>query len=147
MAGQSSRMVRRPSSCTSMFTFTPSITFSIAEFLDFTFSFSSSNNAFYDYVTSGNFFGEFFADLGRSFDFFGDGRYNTNFVMSEARLDVVHYMDDWDLHCSYAAYIELNDDIYEFVPEFSVYLSWKIMPDLKIDQQWQYNTDTRTWER
>ena len=131
----------------SMFTFTPSITFSIAEFLDFTFSFSSSNNAFYDYVTSGDFFGAFFADLGRSFDFFGDGRYNTNFVMSEARLDVVHYMDDWDLHCSYAAHIELNDDIYEFVPEFSVYLSWKIMPDLKIDQQWEYNTDTRTWER
>ena len=131
----------------SMFTFTPSITFSIAEFLDFTFSFSSSNNAFYDYYQSGNFFGELFMDLFRSFDFFGDGRNQTNFVMSEAKLDVVHYMSDWDLHCSYAAHIELNDDVYQFVPEFSIYLSWKILPDLKIDQEWQYNTTTETWER
>ena len=131
----------------SMFTITPSITFSIAEFLDFTFSFSSSNNAFYDYYQSGNFFGELFQDLVRSFDFFGNGRYETNFVMSEARLDIVHYMSDWDLHCSYSAHIELNDDVYQFVPEFSVYLSWKIMPDLKIDQEWEYNTRTEQWER
>ena len=66
---------------------------------------------------------------------------------SEAKLDVVHYMSDWDLHCSYAAHIELNDDVYQFVPEFSIYLSWKILPDLKIDQEWQYNTTTETWER
>ena len=131
----------------SMFTITPSITFSIAEFLDFTFSFSSSNNAFYDYYQSGNFFGELFMDLGRSFDFFGNGRYETNFVMSEASLDIVHYMDDWDLHCSYSAHIELHDDVYQFVPEFSIYLSWKILPDLKIDQQWEYNTSRGTWER
>ncbi len=131
----------------SMFTFTPSITFSIAEFLDFTFSFSSSNNAFYDYYQSGNFFGELFSDLARSFDFFGNGREQTNFVMSEAQLDVVHYMDDWDLHCSYSAHIELHDDVYQFVPEFSIYLSWKILPDLKIDQEWEYNTTTETWER
>ncbi len=131
----------------SMFTFEPSITFSIAEFLDFTFSFKSSNNAFYDYYQSGNFFGEFFSDLFRSFDFFGDGRNRTNFVMSEAQLDVVHYMNDWDLHCSYSAHIELHDDVYQFVPEFSVYLSWKIMPDLKIDQEWEYNATSEKWER
>ena len=131
----------------SMFTFTPSITFSIAEFLDFTFSFSSSNNAFYDYYQSGNFFGEFFTDLAKSFDFFGNGRNETNFVMSEAQLDIVHYMDDWDLHCSYSAHIELHDDVYQFVPEFSIYLSWKILPDLKIDQEWEYNTSTKIWER
>ena len=131
----------------SMFTFTPSITFSIAEFLDFTFSFSSSNNAFYDYYLSGNFFGELFMDLGRSFDFFGNGRNETNFVMSKAALDVVHYMDDWDLHCTYAANIELHDDVYQFVPEFTIYLSWKIFPDLNIDQEWEYNTSTNTWER
>ena len=131
----------------SLFTFTPSITFSIAEFLDFTFSFSSSNNAFYDYYLSGNFFGELFADLGRSFDFFGNGRYETNFVMSSAALEIVHYMDDWDLHCSYSANIELHDDVYQFVPEFSIYLSWKILPELNIDQNWDYNTSTNRWER
>lgn len=130
-----------------MFTITPSITFSIAEFLDFRFSFSSSNNAFYQYIQSGNFFGELFSDLANSFDFIGDGRYNTNFVMSNATLEVIHYMDDWDLHCSYSAKVVLSDDVYEFVPEFSIYLSWKTIPDLKVDQNWKYNANTRKWER
>ena len=130
-----------------MFTITPSITFSIAEFLDFRFSFSSSNNAFYQYIQSGNFFGELFTDLANSFDFIGDGRYNTNFVMSNATLEVIHYMDDWDLHCSYSAKVVLSDDVYEFVPEFSIYLSWKTIPDLKVDQNWKYNANTRKWER
>ena len=130
-----------------MFTITPSITFSIAEFLDFRFSFSSSNNAFYQYMQGGNFFGDLFSDLAASFDFFGNGRYETNFVMSGATLEVIHYMDDWDLHCSYSAKVVLSDDVYEFVPEFSIYLSWKTIPDLKIDQNWEYNTYTRNWER
>ncbi len=130
----------------SMFTFTPSITFSIAEFLDFTFSFSSSNNAFYDYYESGDFFGNLLSDLIRSFDFLGDGRTRTNFVMSGASLDIVHYMDDWDLHCRYSAEIQVNDNVYQFVPEFSIYLSWKILPDLKIDQSWEQN-EYGKWER
>ena len=131
----------------SMFTVTPSITFSIAEFLDFRFSFSSSNNAFYQYMQGGNFFGDLFSDLAASFDFFGNGRYETNFVMSEAALDIVHYMDDWDLHCKYSARIELKDDVYQFVPEFSIYLSWKILPELKVDQSWEYDSDKGTWKR
>ena len=131
----------------SEFIFRPSITFSIAEFLDFRFSVSSSNSNFYDYVTSGNFFGEMFADLWRSFDFFGDGRSNTSFVMDDMTLEVIHYMEDWDLHCAYSAEVILYDDVYEFVPKFSVFLSWKTIPDLKIDQNWEYNARSHTWGR
>ena len=120
------------------FEITPSFTFSIAEFLDFTFSFTSSNNGFYDYFRTGSFsVSEFFNDLWQSFDFFGDGRYNTNFVLDECALEITHYMDDWNLNVKYAAEVLLNGDVYEFVPEFSIYLSWKTIPDLKVDQSWK----------
>ncbi len=120
------------------FEITPSFTFSIAEFLDFKFSFTSSNNGFYDYFRTGSFsVSEFFNDLWQSFDFFGDGRYNTNFVLDECALEITHYMDDWNLNVKYAAEVLLNGDVYEFVPEFSIYLSWKTIPDLKVDQSWK----------
>ncbi len=131
----------------SEFTFSPSITFSIAEFLDFRFSFSSSNGNFYDYIQSDDFFGNMLSDLWKSFDFFGDGRSHTNFVMDSATLEVIHYMQDWDLHCAYSAEVVLYDDVYEFVPKFSVYLSWKTLPDLKIDQNWEYDVQNERWER
>lgn len=120
------------------FTITPSFTFRIAEFLDFRFSFTSSNNGFYDYFRTGSFsISEFFNDLWQSFDFFGNGRYNTNFVLDECALEIIHYMDDWNLNVKYSAEVLLNGDSYEFVPEFSIYLSWKTIPDLKIDQTWE----------
>ena len=120
------------------FTITPSFTFRIAEFLDFRFSFTSSNNGFYDYFRTGSFsISEFFNDLWQSFDLFGNGRYNTNFVLDECALEIIHYMDDWNLNVKYSAEVLLNGDSYEFVPEFSIYLSWKTIPDLKIDQTWE----------
>ena len=129
------------------FEITPSFTFSIAEFLDFTFSFTSSNNGFYDYFRTGSFsISEFFNDLWQSFDFFGNGRYNTNFVLDECALEITHYMDDWNLNVKYAAEVVLSGDNYEFVPEFSIYLSWKTIPDLKIDQSWEQN-EYGKWER
>ena len=121
------------------FSITPSITFSIAEFLDFTFSFTSVNNGFYNYMDdSGSFsLGMMFEDLLRSFDFFGDGRYNTSFVLDEAALEITHYMKDWNFNFRYSTEIVLSDDVYQFRPKVSVYMSWKTIPDLNIDQQWE----------
>lgn len=120
------------------FEITPSITFSIAEFLDITFSFTSQNNGFYEYFIDGVFsWSEMFKDLGQSFDFFGDGRYNTNFVIDSCALEITHYMADWDLSVRYEAQIQLIGDNYQFVPELSIYLSWKTIPDIKIDQTWR----------
>lgn len=120
------------------FSITPSITFSIAEFLDFKFSFTSVNNGFYNYIDdNGSFsFLMLLQDFGRSFDFFGDGRYNTSFVLDEAALEITHYMKDWNFSFRYSTQIVLSDNVYEFRPEVSVYLSWKTIPDLKVEQDW-----------
>lgn len=120
------------------FTITPSLTFSIAEFLDFKFSVSSYNNNFSSYFDDKTFnFGKMFADLARSFDFFGDGRTNTNFLMRSASLEVVHYMKDWDLHCKYSTEFVQSGNVYSLVPRFSIFLSWKTLPDLKVDKKWE----------
>lgn len=130
----------------SSFTITPSIIFSIAEFLDFRLSFTSSNNNFGAYQDGGTFsFSKLWDDLLRSFDFFGDGRYNTNFNMSSVSLEVVHYMQDWALHCNYSTSVVLSNDVYRFVPEFSIYLSWNTFPDLNIDESWEMRNST--WVR
>lgn len=130
----------------SSFTFTPSITFSIAEFADFVFSTSSYNNSFYTYFnSSGDFdFLELFKDLGRSFDIFGGGIYNTHFLMRSLSLSIVHYMQDWNLNASLSTQVMRNGNTYDFVPTLSVYLSWKTLPELKVDQKWERRDGT--WE-
>ena len=126
----------------SSFTITPSIIFSIAEFLDFRLSFTSANNNFGSYEDNGAFsFTKLWQDLMRSFDFIGSGRYNTNFNMSSISLEIVHYMQDWALHCNYSSSVVLSDDEYRFIPEFSIYLSWNTFPDLKIDESWEMQGD------
>ncbi len=127
----------------SSFTFEPSIIFSIAEFLDFRFSFTTVNNNFSDYEKDGSFsLPLLWEDLMRSLDFFGDGRRNTNFNLSSVSLEAVHYMQDWNLHCKYSASVVLSDSKYQFVPQFSIYLSWNTFPDLKIDENWKRRGDS-----
>lgn len=127
----------------SSFTFEPSIIFSIAEFLDFRFSFTTVNNNFSDYEKDGGFSLQLlWEDLMRSLDFFGDGRRNTNFNLSSVALEAVHYMQDWNLHCKYSASVVLSDSKYQFVPQFSIYLSWNTFPDLKIDENWKRRGDS-----
>ena len=97
------------------------------------------NNGFYNYMDDNGSFSVLMMleDLGRSFDFFGDGRYNTSFVLDEAALEITHYMKDWNFSFRYSTQIVLSDNVYEFRPEVSVYLSWKTIPDLKVEQEWQ----------
>ena len=113
--------------------------FSIAEFLDLTVALTTTNNAFYRYTDSeGNFsFSGMFADLWRSFDFIGDGRSNTQFNMEAFDVELVHYMGDWDLHLRYTASLQSQGRDYTWVPTFAIYLSWKTIPDLKVDQTWE----------
>ena len=123
---------------TASFTITPSITFSVAEFIAFKFSFTSYNNSFYNYYIDDEFsFSMMLSDLARSFDFIGDGRRNTYFVMRSASLEAVHYMEDWDLHCKYSAEVVKSGTEYSLLPKFSIYLSWKTLPELKVDEKWE----------
>ncbi len=134
----------------SYFTITPSLTLSLAEFCDVKFSFKSQNNKLGSYYDGDSFsFNEMLSDLMRSVDFFGNGRRNTNFVLQTVALDIVHYMEDWNLNFSYSTSFSKSTSggktIYTLQPSFSVYLAWNTMPDLKVDEKWT-RTDG-TWTR
>lgn len=122
----------------SSLTLQPQLIFVVQKFLDIRFSFKTVNNGFYKYKESGNsFLSSLWDDFWRSLDFFGNGRSATQFVMEEAAFELTHYMDDWDLHCKYSASVVLSDSKYSWVPKISIYLRWKTMPDLKVDENWK----------
>ena len=57
--------------------------------------------------------------------------------MRSASLEAVHYMEDWDLHCKYSAEVVKSGTEYSLLPKFSIYLSWKTLPELKVDEKWE----------
>ena len=135
----------------SYFTLSPSLTLSVAEFIDIKLSVKSQNSKLGSYYSDGKFsFSSMWKDLLRSVDFFGSGRYNTNFVLQSVSLDVVHYMEDWNLNFSYSTSFQKSTvggkTIYTLQPSFSVYLAWNTMPDLKVQENWTKDSEG-TWTR
>ena len=124
----------------SYFSFKPSLIFKIQEFLDIKFSFGMKNDAFYKYDNVSSVFD----DLLKSFDFFGKGRYQTSFTMNALEFELIHYMQDWDLNITYKADIVYENSYYQWVPSLSIFMKWKTMPDLKIDQNWKNSNNTWT---
>ncbi|MCR5732941.1 MAG: hypothetical protein K6G51_08390 [Sphaerochaetaceae bacterium] len=116
---------------------TTKLTFSVAEFLDINFSFVTKNNGYYRYKKDGEFFKNMFEDLMRSFDIFGSGVKSTQFIMDSISLELIHYMSDWNLHFKYTASVVSTSSGYSWVPVVTVYLKWKTLPDLKVDQNWR----------
>ena len=87
-------------------------------------------------------------------DFIGNGRYNTSFILRSISLEAVHVMDDWNLNCKYSTEIVkstvVGGSVYTLQPSLSVFLSWKTMPDLKVEENWKQTAGadgTLTWER
>jgi hypothetical protein len=131
----------------SYMTFSLDTTYSIAKFLDLKISLDSSNYGFQAYEDDdGNFsFASLSADLLRSFDIIGGGNKNTQFNMEDISIEMVHYMDDWNLHCKYTGSVVLSDYTYQWVPTFSIYLQWKTIPELKVDNTLSYDNDEQQW--
>lgn len=124
-----------------------SASFRIEEFLDLKFSISSYNSGFYKYYDDDVFRpAKMFQDLLKSFDFVGNGRYNTNFIMNEVSLELVHYMVDWDLHCKYTGSVVSSSGIWSWQPKFTIYLQWKTLSEIKVDQDWTKETNASEWE-
>ena len=132
------------------FTLKTSLSFDIAEFLECDFSITTSNYGFSNYYDKddNNFsISKLLADLGRSFDLFGDGRSNTNFNLESVSFELVHYMEDWDLHCKYTGTVVLSSYKYSFIPTLTFFIQWKTIPELKVDESvsqdssgvWQYS--------
>lgn len=120
--------------------------FSIAEFVDLGLSITSANKSFSRYFTSGKFvFGDMMHDLIKSFDFFGDGRKSTGFNLSSFKLQLVHYMRDWNLYIDAVGKLTTQySGRYEWVPQVTVYVKWNVLPELKVEGSWDsYN---REWK-
>ena len=124
--------------------------FSIAEFLDLTFSVSSANKSFSKYYKDGKYdMALMWQDLINSFDFFSPSettkRRNTGFNLSAYRIGVVHYMRDWNLYIDAQGSLTTKySNKYEWVPTVTVYLQWNAIPELKTEGSWDsYN---RKWE-
>lgn len=121
----------------------PEIVFSIAEFIDIKFSFTTQNTKLSKYYDENNIFSLslFGKDLLRSVDFITDGRKNTSFILQSSSLEIVHYMQDWNLTVKYFTSYKKNNvngkTIYSLTPSFSIYLSWITMPDLKVEENWE----------
>ena len=120
-----------------------SLSFGIAEFMDLTLSVNSANKSFSRYyLPDGSFsFSSMIEDLARSFDFFGKGRTGTGFNLSSFKLQIVHYMRDWNL------YIDAQGSLttqytgkYEWVPSVTVYVRWNAIPELRTQGSWDANT-------
>ena len=139
----------------SSFTLEPQIKFSIAEFLDFKLSLITENRNIGSYFVGDKFsLSSLFEDLARSMDFFGDGRNNTSFILRSISMDAIHVMDDWNLNCKYSTEIVKSNvtggSVYTLQPSLSIFLSWKTMPDLKVEENWRQvkgDDGSLVWER
>ncbi|MGH0051958.1 MAG: hypothetical protein ACQ5SW_01025 [Sphaerochaetaceae bacterium] len=130
----------------SSFSIAASLRLQIAEFLDCTITAKSTNSGFSHYYTAQDTFS--FAllwdDLLRSFDFFGDGRYNTQFNLSELSFTLVHDLEDWSLNCKYSGSVVLSNNQYSWVPTIAVYLTWNTIPELDVEETWTQNNTVWT---
>ncbi|MGI6432872.1 MAG: hypothetical protein ACOXZ4_03275 [Sphaerochaetaceae bacterium] len=115
----------------SQFSLKFNFSFDIAEFLTLDVALSSVNRGFHRYES----FGDVWQDLWRSFDFFGSGRYQSQFTMEAVEVSLVHRMSDWDLHCKYAASVVLSDLEWRWSPTFTIYLQWKVIPEINVDRE------------
>jgi len=112
--------------------------------MDLTFSITTGNNSFFKYYENDAFrFPLLWKDLLSSFDFFSNGRRSTGFNMEKISMELVHYLGDWDLHCKYSAEVVSSSNTYIWVPEVSIYIKWKLLPDIKVDESWK--KDSSSW--
>lgn len=131
----------------SSFSITTSARLQIAEFLDITLAAKSTNTGFFHYYNDDETFSYslLWEDLLRSFDFSGDGRYNTQFNLSELSIVMVHDLEDWSLNCKYSGSVVLSNNQYSWVPTVSVYLTWNTIPELDVEETW--TQDNSVWRR
>lgn len=125
----------------SSFTFTPSLSLRISDFIDITLSSNSKNAQIYKYYNTFldlpiTVLGEtnFFLDLLNSFNFFNENqRTMSSFKLTSLDLDIKHYLHDWTMNFKTSIKPELNKDkrAYEFQPIISFFVQWNPIGDIK----------------
>ncbi len=123
----------------SYFTFTPSLSFKINEFVTFSFSSSSKNSVIYRYF--GNDIGlsgeeNVFKDLLNSFRFDDDSlRKESGFKLKSLNFSLTHELHDWDFNTTFKIEPRLNSEKkeYEFNPYITINITWRPMSAMKTE--------------
>ncbi len=125
----------------SYFTFAPSISFKISEFVNFTFSASSRNSVIYRYF--GNDIGlageeNVFVDLINSFRFDDEAlRKSSGFKLKSLNFSITHELHDWDFNATFKVeprlLTENNTKRYDFNPYMTINITWRPMSAMKTE--------------
>ncbi len=128
----------------SYFTFIPSMTFRINQFLYLTFSSESRNSVVFRYFEDFTEYGSVISgeknplkDLADSFAFWDtDRRKASGFKVKSLKMTVAHNLHDWTFASSYAFKPKLTKDennksVYSYDPYFSFIISWRPMSGLR----------------
>lgn len=138
----------------SYFTFEPSITFTINEFLDLTFKSSSRNDVIYRYIQDYTGFepqipGEtnVLKDLWNSFSFWDEEkRMASGFKLKSLEVSLNHQLHDWTLSSQFKisprTIVEGGKNVYDFSPHFTLSVVWKPMNSMKTTIEDKYGTVT-----
>jgi hypothetical protein len=118
--------------------FALTLTLSIYQFLDLSFSSVSNNTGMYRYFPSlvGNGAINPVVDLLRSFNFFNDNdRRASLFKIRSLSIKVVHHLHDWDLNFEYQGSPQLRvtggRQQYEWNQVFAIRVQWNAIPEVQ----------------
>lgn len=138
----------------SYFTFAPSISLTINEFLTLTFKASSRNDVIYRYIQKFTNFepkipGEenIFKDLWNSFTFWDENkRKASGFKLKSLDIGLSHQLHDWTLTSQFTItprqISENGKKFYDFSPYFTLSVVWKPMNSMKTTIEDEYGTVT-----
>ncbi len=132
----------------SYFTFAPSISFKIHEFVTLTFSATSRNSVIYRYFGNKHKLpGEenLFKDLLNSFRFDNEQlRKNSGFKLKSLNLSLTHDLHDWDFKLDFKIAPQLKTEngkkYYDFNPYMSISVVWRPMGAMKTEIVDDYGT-------
>ena len=138
----------------SYFTFSPSISFNINEFLTLTFKSNSRNEVIYRYIQRATDFepkipGEenIFLDLWNSFAFWDENkRKASGFKLKSLDIAVSHELHDWTMTSQFSISPRIVSEngkrFYDFSPYFTLSVIWKPMSSMKTTIEDKYGTVT-----
>lgn len=142
----------RPTS--SYFTFSPSLSFAVKDFLTITFKANSRNEVIYRYIQRATDFepkipGEenIFLDLWNSFAFWDENkRKASGFKLKSFDIAVSHELHDWTMSSQFSISPRIVSEngrrFYDFSPYFTLSVVWKPMNSMKTTIEDKYGTVT-----
>jgi hypothetical protein len=136
--------------------FSLTFTFWLHKFLELSINTSSYNNRTFQYFPAlatevGREPVKLLEDLFNSFNFFDTAaRKQSAFNLQSIRVDLTHYLHDWNLMLSYEGKPVLDEKAvprqYEWGSTFSVILQWVPIPELRSNVQGEFDVETERWD-